>query len=92
MNDEQQTTKAQQPEATSMEEQDAKNQGNQNLPNAANSSEDELPPLTLWQMIGSALSAAIGVQSSKNRERDFARGNAISTTKIAVNPTPIIMK
>ena len=91
MNDEQQTTKAQQPEATSMEEQDAKNQGNQNLPNAANSSEDELPPLTLWQMIGSALSAAIGVQSSKNRERDFARGKASHFIIIGVGFTAIFV-
>lgn len=30
--------------------------------------------LTLWQLIGSAISAAIGVQSSENRKRDFSRG------------------
>lgn len=28
----------------------------------------------LWQVIGSVLSAFIGVQSNKNRERDFQRG------------------
>lgn len=32
------------------------------------------PDLTLLQLIGSALAAAFGVQSSKNRERDFSRG------------------
>lgn len=30
--------------------------------------------LTLWQLIGSALAAGIGVQSSENRKRDFSRG------------------
>ena len=30
--------------------------------------------LTLWQLISSALAAAFGVQTSRNRERDFARG------------------
>ena len=30
--------------------------------------------LTLWQLIGSAVAAAIGVQSSENRKRDFSRG------------------
>lgn len=30
--------------------------------------------LTLLQLMGSALAAAFGVQSSKNRERDFSKG------------------
>jgi hypothetical protein len=30
--------------------------------------------LTLWQLVGSALAAAFGVQSSENRKRDFSRG------------------
>lgn len=30
---------------------------------------------TLWQVYGSVLSAIFGVQSSKNRERDFAKGD-----------------
>lgn len=34
------------------------------------------PDLSLWQMIGSAVAAAIGVQSSENRKRDFSRGKA----------------
>lgn len=29
---------------------------------------------SLWQIISSILAAAFGVQSSKNRERDFAQG------------------
>jgi hypothetical protein len=31
-------------------------------------------PLTLWEMLQSVLSAALGVQSEKNRSRDFSRG------------------
>lgn len=31
-------------------------------------------PLTLWEMLLSVLSAAFGVQSGKNRQRDFSRG------------------
>ena len=39
--------------------------------------EDEnLPPLTFLEMLGSTLSAALGVQSERNRERDFSRGKA----------------
>lgn len=30
---------------------------------------------TFWQIVGSTLAAAVGVQSSKNRERDFTGGN-----------------
>lgn len=32
--------------------------------------------LTFWQVLGSVLAAAIGVQSSKNRKRDFSQGKA----------------
>jgi hypothetical protein len=35
---------------------------------------EELPPLTFFEMLGSTLSAAFGVQSQRNRERDFSRG------------------
>jgi hypothetical protein len=31
-------------------------------------------PVTWWQVIGSTLAAAIGVQKRANRERDFSRG------------------
>ena len=40
----------------------------------AEGNEPEAGGLSLWQLIGSALSAAIGVQSSENRKRDFSRG------------------
>ncbi len=36
----------------------------------------EQAPLSFWQMLGSAAAAAFGVQSSKNRKRDFSRGKA----------------
>lgn len=35
----------------------------------------ELKKPTLWQVYASVLSAIFGVQSSKNRERDFAKGD-----------------
>ncbi|MNM75097.1 hypothetical protein D3C81_868700 [compost metagenome] len=38
-----------------------------------NDDQDE-PPLTLRQMLQSVLAAAFGVQSGKNRARDFSRG------------------
>ncbi|MFJ4585809.1 DUF2970 domain-containing protein [Pseudomonas moraviensis] len=34
---------------------------------------DNKPP-TLWQMLQSVMAAAFGVQSGKNRERDFTHG------------------
>ena len=37
---------------------------------------DKPTPLTVWQILQSALAAAFGVQSSQNRERDFTRGKA----------------
>ncbi|MGE0486627.1 MAG: DUF2970 domain-containing protein [Gammaproteobacteria bacterium] len=37
---------------------------------------DDDRPLTLRETLGSILAAAIGVQSNKNRERDFRRGSA----------------
>lgn len=36
-------------------------------------SEDRSP--SFWQTVGSVLAAFFGVQSSKNRQRDFTRGN-----------------
>ena len=35
------------------------------------------PPLTFWQIAGSAAAAAFGVQSRANRERDFTRGKPL---------------
>ncbi|MBV2131723.1 DUF2970 domain-containing protein [Pseudomonas sp. MAP12] len=36
--------------------------------------DQDKPPLTLRQMLQSVLAAAFGVQSGKNRARDFSRG------------------
>ena len=33
--------------------------------------------LTFWQIVTSVLAAAIGVQSDKNRQRDFTSGNPV---------------
>jgi len=33
--------------------------------------------LSFWQIVGSTLAAAFGVQSSKNRARDFEKGKPI---------------
>lgn len=37
-------------------------------------SDEDNKPLKLWEMLQSVLSAAFGVQSGKNRSRDFSRG------------------
>jgi len=37
----------------------------------------EPKPPTLWQMLLSIASAALGVQSQKNRERDFTHGKPL---------------
>ena len=58
---------------------------------SANGSDEEFPPLTFRQMLGSALSAAVGVQSSKNRERDFARGKASHFIMIGVGFTAVFV-
>lgn len=41
---------------------------------AGTSAEADEKPLSFLQVVGSGISAAFGVQSSHNRERDFARG------------------
>ena len=46
----------------------------QSQPKAPETGDDK--PLTFWQMLGSTLAAAVGVQSSRNRHRDFSRGKA----------------
>ncbi len=38
--------------------------------------EETSRPLTAWQVMFSAVAAAFGVQSSRNRERDFTHGRA----------------
>lgn len=46
--------------------------------------QEEDDGLTLLQLVGSALAAAFGVQTSKNRERDFSRGKPIQFIIIGV--------
>ncbi|MGI9328626.1 MAG: DUF2970 domain-containing protein [Pseudomonadales bacterium] len=46
-----------------------------NEPESDESAEAQ-PSLSLWQMMGSAIAAGLGVQSSRNRERDFKQGKA----------------
>jgi hypothetical protein len=41
-----------------------------------NESPDGKPP-TFWQMLHSVMAAAFGVQSGKNRERDFTHGKPV---------------
>ena len=36
--------------------------------------EDEKTSIKPWQVVGSVFAAGLGVQSSKNRERDFKQG------------------
>ncbi len=40
------------------------------------SNDQDNKPLSLWEMLQSVFSAALGVQSGKNRARDFSRGKA----------------
>lgn len=53
--------------------------------------DDPEDQLTLLQMIGSALAAAFGVQSSRNRERDFARGKPMHFIIIGVVLTALFV-
>ncbi|MEG5263331.1 DUF2970 domain-containing protein [Pseudomonas sp. JDS28PS106] len=45
-----------------------------------NDSGDDHPdgkPPTFWQMVHSVLAAALGVQSNRNRQRDFTHGKPV---------------
>lgn len=48
-------------------------------------------PLSFWQMLGSTLAAAFGVQSSKNRERDFSKGKASHFMMMGVGFTAVFV-
>ncbi|MFK7732928.1 MAG: DUF2970 domain-containing protein [Pseudomonadales bacterium] len=39
--------------------------------------EEESRELTFWEILGSTFAGALGVQSFKNRQRDFTQGNII---------------
>ncbi|MCB1684955.1 MAG: DUF2970 domain-containing protein, partial [Pseudomonadales bacterium] len=53
--------------------------------------ESDSDRLTLLQMIGSTLAAAFGVQSSRNRERDFSRGKPLHFIIIGVAFTALFV-
>ena len=53
----------------------------QNNPDQHQSQEEQL---TFWQMFASTAAAAFGVQSRKNRERDFKQGKAIHFILVGV--------
>lgn len=46
-------------------------------PETKDADEPQADKLTLLQMVGSTVSAALGVQSSSNRKRDFSKGKAV---------------
>lgn len=48
-------------------------------------------PLTLWQVIGSVGAALFGVQSRKNRERDFTRGKPLHFIVIGIVMTLVLV-
>jgi hypothetical protein len=51
---------------------------------------DEKKP-TFWQVIKSVCAAFFGVQSSKNRERDFTKGNPLHFILIGIVLTTIFV-
>lgn len=54
---------------------------------------DETPgkPPTFWQMLHSVLAAAFGVQSGKNRARDFTHGKASHFIALGVGFTLVFI-
>lgn len=51
----------------------------------------EPPPPTIWQSIASVGASFFGVQSSKNRERDFKRGKASHFIAIGLGMTALFV-
>ena len=45
------------------------------MSNQHNSTSDHEKPPSLWQVICSVLAAFVGIQNSKNKQRDFKHGN-----------------
>jgi hypothetical protein len=52
---------------------------------------DEQKPPTLWQTVASVGAAFFGVQSSKNRERDFKHGKAVHFIVIGLVATAVFI-
>jgi hypothetical protein len=53
--------------------------------------DEEAGNLTFLQLVGSALAAGFGVQSSKNRERDFSRGKPLHFIIIGIVLTALFV-
>jgi hypothetical protein len=66
-------------------------QTTEDAPATPDSEETEQSVLTLWQMLGSVIAAAFGVQSSKNRERDFSQGKPIHFIILGVGFTAVFV-
>lgn len=62
-----------------------------NEPNDPQKPPDSDKPLTLWQVIGSVNAALFGVQSRKNRERDFTRGKPLHFIIVGVIMTLVLI-
>ena len=53
--------------------------------------DDDEQSLTFLQLLGSALAAGFGVQSSRNRERDFSRGKPLHFIIIGIVLTALFV-
>lgn len=53
--------------------------------------DDPQQPLSFWEMLQSVLSAAIGVQSGKNRARDFSRGKPSHFVMLGIGFTAVFV-
>ena len=53
--------------------------------------DEDTGSLTFLQLVGSALAAGFGVQSSKNRERDFSRGKPLHFIIIGIVLTALFV-
>jgi hypothetical protein len=54
------------------------------------SDDEKSPPTSAWQVIQSVLWSFFGVQSSKNRKRDFSRGNPLHYLVAALIMTGVV--
>lgn len=57
----------------------------------SNQQSDKSPPPTFWSVLSSAVAALFGVQSSKNRERDFTRGKPIHYIMVGLLVTAVFV-
>jgi hypothetical protein len=55
----------------------ADNEHNADGKSSGDSDKEDKPRLGLLQIVGSVLAAGLGVQSSRNRERDFQHGKPV---------------